>query len=55
MAVLALVGAVVGIDVVAKLRGTPTITQVLRNNRDEAFIGLVWLTVHLFKKERQAS
>lgn len=52
MALLALVGAVVTIDVVAKLTGRDTITTILRRNRDEAVIGLAWLTVHIWKKER---
>ena len=52
MALLALVGAVVGIDIAAKLTGQPTITDILRRNRDEAVIGLVWLAVHVLKRER---
>jgi hypothetical protein len=51
VAVLALVGAVVGIDVVAKLAGRDTITAILRRNRDEALVGLLWLAIHILKKE----
>jgi hypothetical protein len=49
MPVLALVGAVVAIDVVAKLAGGDTITAVLRRNRLEALIGVAWLTVHVMR------
>lgn len=55
MALLALVGAVVGIDIAAKLTGQATITEILRRNRDEACIGILWLAVHVFKREREAS
>lgn len=55
MALLALVGAVVTIDVVAKLTGKDTVTTILRRNRGEAIIGLAWLTVHVLKKERHPS
>lgn len=51
MALLALVGAVVGIDVVAKLTRQDTITRILRRNRAEAYIGILWLIVHVSKKE----
>lgn len=51
MALLALVGAVVGIDIAAKLTGQDTITRILRRNRAEAYIGIVWLIVHVCKKE----
>lgn len=50
MPVLAMVGAIVTIDVVAKLAGTPTITDCLRKNRAEALIGVTWLVVHISKK-----
>lgn len=53
MALLALVGAVVGIDIAAKLTGQATITEILRRNRDEACIGLVWLALHILKHERE--
>jgi len=52
MALLALVGAVVAIDVAAKLARQDTITAILRRNRAEAFIGIAWLTVHVAKKDR---
>lgn len=51
MSFLALVGAVVAIDIVAKTVGDRTITQVLRENRGEAAIGLAWLIVHVYKSE----
>lgn len=51
MSFLALVGAVVAIDIVAKVADAKTITQVLRDNRGEAAIGLLWLTVHIYKSE----
>lgn len=51
MALLTLVGAVVGIDIAAKLTGQATITDILRRNRAEAYIGLVWLLVHISKQE----
>lgn len=53
MALLALVGSVVAIDIVAKLAGQDTITSILRRNRAEAFIGIVWLAVHVSKRERE--
>lgn len=55
MAFLALVGAVVGIDIAAKVSGHDTITAVLRRNRLEASIGLVWLTVHVMGRDRRAA
>lgn len=51
MPVLALVGSVVLIDTVAKLTGNDTITNVLRRNRLEAFIGITWLAVHLARHD----
>ena len=51
MAVLALVGAIVGIDVVAKLAKQDTITAILRRNKAEALIGVLWLTVHVCKED----
>lgn len=51
MALLALVGAIVGIDVAAKLTGQDTITGILRRNRAEALIGVLWLTVHVLKED----
>lgn len=51
MPVLALVGAVVAIDVAAKLSGGDTITAVLRRNRAEAFIGIAWLAVHVARRD----
>lgn len=51
MSFLALVGAVVAIDLAAKVTGGKTITAVLRANKGEAAIGLVWLTVHIYKSE----
>jgi hypothetical protein len=50
MSFLVMVGAIVAIDIAAKVYGVPTITQTLRNNRDEAMIGLVWLGVHVCKR-----
>jgi hypothetical protein len=50
MPVLALVGSIVAIDVVAKLAGQDTITDVLRRNRAETFIGIAWLAVHVSKR-----
>lgn len=52
MPVLALVGAVVVIDVAAKLFDAPTISAVLRRNKAEALIGIAWLTVHVMKEEQ---
>lgn len=49
MAVLAMVGAVVAIDVIAKVCRRDTITAVLRRNRGEALVGVAWLTVHIAK------
>lgn len=49
MPVLALVGAVVAIDIAAKVVGGDTITAVLRRNRLEALIGVTWLTVHILR------
>lgn len=43
--ILALVGAVVVIDTIAP----ETITKVLRRNRAEAYIGILWLAVHVSK------
>lgn len=51
MSLLALVGAVVAIDVAAKLTHQDTITAVLRRNRAEAFIGVLWLAVHVAKED----
>lgn len=51
MSFLVLVGAVVAIDLAAKATGGKTITAVLRDNRGEAAIGLLWLTVHVMKRE----
>jgi hypothetical protein len=53
--VLALVGAVVAIDVTAKLAGADTITAVLRRNRAEALIGCAWLVVHITRGGRRAA
>ena len=50
MPVLALVGAIVAIDVVAKLTGSDTITTVLRRNRAETLIGVAWLIVHVTRR-----
>jgi hypothetical protein len=52
MALLALVGSVVVIDVAAKLAGHDTITRILRRNRAEAAIGVLWLAVHVLKEDR---
>lgn len=51
MPVLALVGAVVAIDVAAKVVGGDTITAVLRRNRVEALIGVAWLTLHIMRRD----
>lgn len=48
MSFLALVGAVVAIDIAAKATGDKTISEVLRDNRLEAAIGMAWLAVHVF-------
>lgn len=48
MSFLAMVGCVVAIDIAAKLAGEKTITRVLRDNKAEAAIGLLWLAVHVF-------
>lgn len=53
MSLLALVGAVVTIDVVAKLYDGDNITAILRRNRLEAFIGVAWLAVHIAKQDGQ--
>lgn len=47
MSVLLLAGAVVVIDIVCP----ETITKVLRRNRGEALIGVLWLAVHIMKDE----
>jgi hypothetical protein len=52
VSLLALVGAVVAIDVAAKLTGGDTITAVLRRNRAEALIGVLWLVVHVCKEDQ---
>lgn len=41
--ILALAGAVVLIDTVSPM----TITKVLRRNRIEAYVAMVWLVVHV--------
>lgn len=51
MSFLALVGAVVTIDIAAKLTKHDTITAILRRNRAEALIGVTWLTVHILGGE----
>lgn len=48
MSFLVLVGAIAAIDIAAKLAGEKTITQVLRDNKAEAAIGMLWLAVHVF-------
>lgn len=50
MSVLVLVGAIVAIDLAAKATGEKTISEVLRDNKSEAAIGLLWLAVHVFKR-----
>lgn len=51
MPVLLLIGAIVGIDIGAKLLGKDTITAVLRRNKAEAGVGLVWLAIHVFRRD----
>lgn len=52
MSVLIMAGAVVAIDIAAKLMDADTITKVLRRNRIEALIGVTWLAVHVLNKEQ---
>lgn len=47
-----MVGAVVAIDLGAKLAGRDTITAELRRNRSEALIGVLWLAVHVMKEQK---